>query len=202
MKTVVVLGKGWQAIRTASWFKVAEDYELVAVVPVTPEPAWSASFKAWSNGQGIPVIVGHAGVSGADLAVSVFYDRILDAEWIGRFGRVLNLHNAPLPRYRGVNPINWALRNNEKSHGVTLHEVTPGIDDGPVVAQVTFPIWPETDEVSDVYARCLAFGWTLMEQTLPLLDRIVAVPQDHAHASYYSKGMVDQLGDRQGWRRP
>src|SRR5204862_5498551 len=90
------------------------------------------------------------------------------------------------PKYRGVSPINSALKNGERMHGVTIHEITPGIDDGPIVAQVLFSIYPEHDEVVDVYDRALEYGWTLFEQTMPNLDRIEAEPQDEAEATYYS----------------
>jgi methionyl-tRNA formyltransferase len=137
----------------------------------------------------------------AELGVSVFYDRILPAPFIARFDRLLNLHNGPLPRYRGVSPINWALKNGERSHGVTIHEVTPGIDDGPIVAQLEYSIYPEVDEVRDVYQRAIAYGWVLFEQTMPLLDRIVARPQDERRATYYSARENRLLGDRSGFTR-
>jgi hypothetical protein len=215
--SVVLLGKGELAIKAATWLLETTEYDaiwgrletgpewdVVAVVPVVPEPSWASSLTRWAYDYEVPCVDSgdYRDAPPADLALSIFYDRILPADWIARYGRVLNLHNAPLPAYRGVNPINWALKNGETSHGVTLHEVTPSIDDGPVVAQTTFPVWPETDEVEDVYRRSLAFGWTLLETTLPLLGSIEAVPQDETRASYYSKTRASELGDRAGWRRP
>lgn len=209
MGTVVLLGKGDLAVRVADWFAADERWQLTHVVPVVPEPAWTASLGAWADRNGVPrVESGHwadlPGESGgrlADLAVSVFYDRILSAEFLARCGRALNIHNGPLPRYRGVSPINWALKNGERSHGVTIHEISPGIDDGPIVAQATYSIYPERDEVEEVYRRALAYGWTLFEQTMPILDRIEAVPQDESRATYYSAADDDRLGDRRSFTR-
>ena len=82
------------------------------------------------------------------LAFSVFYDRIIHEPFIGRCDRILNLHNSPLPKYRGVSPINWALKNGEEKHGVTIHEITPRIDDGPVLAQVEDPSTPSPTRLS------------------------------------------------------
>src|SRR4051794_9892724 len=136
MKTVVVLGKGDLAIRIAGWFHDSPEHDLVGVVPVVPEPGWTGSLSAWAREHGVDVVEsGHwrdvpAELGTIDLGMSVFYDKILRAEFIDRFGRLLNLHNGPLPRYRGVAPINWALKNGEQAHGATLHEITPGIDDG------------------------------------------------------------------------
>ena len=114
---------------------------------------------------------------------------------------MLNLHNGPLPRYRGVRPINWALKNGERSHGVTIHEVTPGVDAGPVVAQLTYSIYPEFDEVVDVYRRALEYGWALFRETMPILDRIAARPQDEQEASYYGVADLERLGERGGFTR-
>jgi len=208
-KSVVVLGKGDLAIKVAQWFYHSPDYDLVAIVPTVPEPAWTASFMEWAQGAGVPIVesgrytdlaTDSAGRF-ADLGVSVFYDRIFKADGIARFGRLINLHNSPLPKYRGMSPINWALKNGEPTHGFTIHEVTPGIDDGPIVAQVVYSIFPEHDEVEHVYARALKFAWLLFEETMPLLDRIAAVPQDHAEASYYNSKQSSLLGDRASWRR-
>ena len=55
-KSVVVLGKGDLAIKVAQWFHRSPDYDLVAIVPTVPEPAWSASFMEWARGAAVPVI--------------------------------------------------------------------------------------------------------------------------------------------------
>jgi methionyl-tRNA formyltransferase len=205
-KRTVLLGKGSLGIHAAEWLHAADGFELVLVVPVIPEPTWTDSLAGWARDAGVPVVEsGHfrdvPGHVEIDVALSVFYDRIIDAAFIERCGRIINLHNAPLPRYRGVSPINWALKNGERHHGVTIHEITPGIDDGPIVAQTTYSIFPDIDEVRDVYARSLAYGATLLEQTLPMLDRIAPVPQDESAATYYSKGDDERLGDRRGFTR-
>ena len=209
MRSVVLLGKGDLAVDVAEWFAAAEDWRLAYVVPVVPEPTWTASLTAWAERNAVQTVgSGHwadlplePGGRLADLAVSVFYDRILSADFLSCFDRALNIHNGPLPRYRGVSPINWALKNGERSHGVTIHEISPGIDDGPVVAQSTYSIYPEHDEVEDVYRRALAYGLTLFEQTMPMLDRIEAVPQDERQATYYSAKDNDRLGERRSFTR-
>lgn len=207
---VIVLGKGTLAIRVAEWFRLADGYDLAAIVPVVPEPEWTDSFIGWASETGIEHVGSGdfrdlPGVGEDDwstgLAISVFYDRILPAWFIEKCDRILNIHNGPLPRYRGVSPINWALKNGERSHGVTIHEITPGIDDGPIVAQMQFSIYPTFDEVRDVYARALEFGWTLFEQTMPILDAIEATPQDESLALYYSVSDNELLGDRRGFTR-
>jgi folate-dependent phosphoribosylglycinamide formyltransferase PurN len=207
---VVLLGKGALAIRIAQWFRDSPDYELAEIVPVIPEPSWTDSLLSWAKGAGVPYVASghyadlrHAGQSHAkiDLALSVFYDKIIKEWFIRKCVRILNLHNSPLPRYRGVSPINWALKNGEKKHGVTIHEITPGIDDGPIIAQLEYPIYPEFDEVIDVYRRALEYGWCLFRQTMPLLSRIGARPQDESRASYYNSKQNHLLGERRGFTK-
>jgi methionyl-tRNA formyltransferase len=210
-RDVILLGKGGLAIQIGEWFLGCQDYELRAVVPVAPPPVWTASLPDWARARGVAVVesgryrdlnqLRDASWRGL-LAFSVFYESILAPDFIDRFARVLNLHNGPLPRYRGVSPINWALKNAEREHGVTIHEVTPGIDEGPIVSQTMFSIYPEFDEVIDVYRRALRFGWQLFLETMPLLDRIIAQPQDHSRALYYSKQQNNLLGGRRFFTRP
>ncbi|HRV99376.1 MAG TPA: formyltransferase family protein, partial [Aminobacteriaceae bacterium] len=52
----------------------------------------------------------------------------------------LNIHGALLPYYRGCNPTQWAILRDESATGVTLHEVTAGIDEGPIIARKEVPL--------------------------------------------------------------
>jgi methionyl-tRNA formyltransferase len=208
-RRVVVFGKGTLAIRIAEWFHESSDWDLVGVVPVVPEPTWTDSLIEWARDRGVSYVESGdyrdteqlSGGQTIDLGFSVFYDRIFSASFIGECKRLLNLHNSPLPKYRGVSPINWALKNEEDIHGVTIHEISPRVDDGPIVAQVQYSIYPEIDEVVDVYERALEYGWLAFRMTMPLLDRITPRAQDDAVATHYGLTQNDQLGDRRSFTR-
>lgn len=209
-KQVILLGKGTLAVKVATWLMASPEHELACVVPVMPEPAWTGSLTAWATTNGVPVVdSGHykdlPGVDSSEwsceLGISVFYDKIIRGWFIDKCERLVNIHNSPLPKYRGVSPINWALKNGENEHGVTIHEITEGIDDGPIVAQVKYSIYPEVEEVQDVYEKSLNYAWLLFQETMPLLDRIVATPQDHEAASYYSRGDDEKLMERRSFSR-
>ena len=133
--------------------------------------------------------------------MSVFYDKIIKKKFIDRCGRIINLHNSPLPKYRGVSPINWALKNEEVEHGVTIHEITPGIDDGPIIAQLKYSIYPDIDEVEDVYKRSQVYGFTLFQQTMASFDNITPRPQNDSAAIYYDSTKNSLLGDRRYFTR-
>jgi methionyl-tRNA formyltransferase len=209
-RSAILMGKGELAIRAAEWFLRSPEYDLIAIVPVIPEPKWAPSISAWAAARGIPVIEsGHyrdlPGVAEdtwkSDVVLSVFYDRIIKDWFIKKCEKILNLHNAPLPKYRGVSPINWALKNDEAEHGVTLHEITPGIDDGPIVGQIKYSIYPEFDEVIGVFNRATEYGWVLLQQTLPLIHAIRPRPQLHSEATYFNKGQNALLGERRNFTK-
>lgn len=194
-----MLGKGELAIRVCEWFLNSPGYELSYVVPVAPEPLWTTSLASWAADHAVPFVASgdyrHLEIN-PDLAVSVFYDKIFKRSFIESCGKIINLHNSPLPKYRGVSPINWALKNEELEHGVTLHQITPGIDDGPIFGQLKYSIYPEIDEVCDVYKRALEYGYTLFEQTMPILDKISVRAQNENDATYYNASENKFLGER------
>ncbi|MDO7877404.1 formyltransferase family protein [Hymenobacter sp. ASUV-10] len=54
----------------------------------------------------------------------------------------LNFHLAPLPAYRGPEPLFWLLRNGETTGAVTVHRMDADFDTGPVVLAESVPIGP------------------------------------------------------------
>lgn len=76
-----------------------------------------------------------------DIFVSLAFNQIFRSEIIRipRLG-IINCHAGKLPRYRGRNILNWALINDEKEYGITIHFVDEGIDTGDIILQKCFPI--------------------------------------------------------------
>lgn len=204
-KNIILLGKGWLAIKIAEWFK--DTHNLVAVVPDVPEPTWTDSLTEWAEKNGVPVIGSgdYRDIDNdieIDLAMSVFYGKIIKKPFIDRCDSIINLHNAPLPKYRGVRPINWALKNCEEEHGVTIHKIHEGIDDGDILGKVTYPIYPEVEEVEDVYKKALDYGWLLFKDVCGKLDYALDNAKKQPDSfSYYSNKENHLLGDRSDFRR-
>ncbi|MGD9126443.1 MAG: methionyl-tRNA formyltransferase, partial [Planctomycetia bacterium] len=84
----------------------------------------------------------------ADLMIVCDYGYILSPEALAtaRLGGV-NLHASLLPKYRGAAPINWAIYNGETESGVTVIHMTPRVDAGPCIAQVSVPVGVEEDAI-------------------------------------------------------
>jgi formyltetrahydrofolate-dependent phosphoribosylglycinamide formyltransferase len=62
--------------------------------------------------------------------------RILSKEFIKRFdGKIINIHPSLLPKYKGINTHNRAIKNKDKFSGCTVHYVTAKLDSGKIVLQ-------------------------------------------------------------------
>ena len=62
--------------------------------------------------------------------------KILSKSFIKRFkGKILNIHPSLLPKYKGLNTHQRAIRSNEKFSGCTVHYVTPKLDSGEIILQ-------------------------------------------------------------------
>ena len=93
-----------------------------------------------------------------DYLFSVANLQVLPATLIARARKLaINFHDAPLPRYAGLNATSWALMAREKEHGVTWHEMTPAVDAGGIVRQARFAIDPAETAFS-LNTKCYEAG--------------------------------------------
>lgn len=100
----------------------------------------------------------------------------------------INLHGALLPRYRGASPLQAALLNCERETGVTMHVMSPGFDEGSVIAERRVPIHFDDTWVS-VHQRIIAATADLLADELPrcLALAHAASSQDPTRAHYYPR---------------
>jgi phosphoribosylglycinamide formyltransferase 1 len=84
-------------------------------------------------------------------------------------GRMLNIHPALLPSYRGLHTHERALADGVKIHGCTVHFVVPQMDEGPIVAQAAVPVLDD-DTPESLGARVLRQE----HRIYPLALRLVA----------------------------
>ena len=62
--------------------------------------------------------------------------KILSKKFIKKFsGKVVNIHPSLLPKYKGLNTHQKALKNNDKYSGCTVHYVTKKVDSGKIILQ-------------------------------------------------------------------
>lgn len=84
---------------------------------------------------------------GVEAVALAGYMRVLTPWLVGRWsGRMLNIHPSLLPLYPGLHTHRRALESGDAEAGCTVHLVTEGVDEGPVLAQARLRILPGDDE--------------------------------------------------------
>ena len=120
-----------------------------------------------------------------DLLVVCDYGEILapDTLAVASLGGV-NLHASLLPKYRGAAPINWAIYDGQSETGVTVIQMTPGLDAGPCIAQFRTPIEPDETAV-DVEESLAQSGAELVCRSIAELaeGRAQSITQDEQSAT-------------------
>jgi phosphoribosylglycinamide formyltransferase-1 len=114
-----------------------------------------------------------------ELVVLAGYMRILSASFTNEYpGRMINLHPALLPLYKGLDTYNRVLQAGDKETGASIHFVTAGLDSGPVISQVRIPVLPG-DDAASLAARLGPEEHRLVVATVELFcKRLVHYEQD------------------------
>ncbi|MCY3768938.1 MAG: methionyl-tRNA formyltransferase [Gammaproteobacteria bacterium] len=124
-----------------------------------------------------------------DLVLVVAYGLILPAAVLEtpRLG-CLNIHASLLPRWRGAAPVQRAIEHGDTRTGVTLMQLQPQLDSGPVLAQREIRIGSE-ETGGMLQDRLARLGARLIEDTLEDVERkqLVPEPQDPLQATYAAK---------------
>ena len=84
-----------------------------------------------------------------DMICLAGFMKILTKNFIKRFkGKILNIHPSLLPKYKGLNTHQRALKNNEKYSGCTVHFVNSKLDSGKIIIQKKIKISKNDTKVS------------------------------------------------------
>jgi methionyl-tRNA formyltransferase len=105
---------------------------------------------------------------------------------------VLNVHPSLLPKYRGADPIFWAMVKDEKATGVTIHWMDAGVDTGPILAQCEVSIAAGMDAIELTESLTRA-GVELLNETLDQIENRQAAhkSQDECNATYFPPAMPE-----------
>ena len=140
--------------------------------------------------------------AGADVFVVCAYGLILPPAVLEepRLGCV-NVHFSLLPAFRGAAPVAGAILAGVGVSGVTIMQMDPGLDTGPILDTVEEPIRPD-DDTGSLEARLALAGARLLVSVLDRLEAgtIEARPQDGSQASY--AGKITPEDARIDWARP
>ena len=99
-----------------------------------------------------------------DLIVLAGFMRILTDDFVNRYGgRLINIHPSLLPSFAGLDTHRRALEAGVKVHGCTVHRVTAGVDEGPVIGQAEIDVL--VSAIVESKSALVAFSFTAMPST-------------------------------------
>ncbi len=106
----------------------------------------------------------------ADLFLVAAYGQILSADLLAipRFGAI-NLHGSLLPKYRGAAPVQYAVWKGEAETGVTVFQIEPKLDAGPMLGVVKTPIGPK-ETSGELHDRLALLAAPLALQVLEQIE--------------------------------
>ena len=125
---------------------------------------------------------------GADLLVSVACPYILKVPLLTIAPKgAINIHHAPLPRYKGMMPTFWQMFHGEKSVGLTIHYMSPRIDEGEALLQDEQAIEPG-ESLDHLIQRSKRHGAHCMARVLRQIQEgtVKPVALDHSKSSYFT----------------
>jgi methionyl-tRNA formyltransferase len=191
----------------------ARGHRIAAVFSDSQTAARGATVAGVAGKMGIPVqgaaavrdaaLAGELREKGVELLLNVHSLHIVDAEVLATPALgAYNLHPGPLPERAGLHAPSWALYEGDERHGVTLHRMTPGIDEGPIAFAERFEIGAR-DTALAVMTQCVRRGRRLVERLLDLAGSGEAVPahaQDVGSKCWFGAGPPE--GGWLSWDRP
>ena len=120
-----------------------------------------------------------------DAVVMASFDQIVGARALAIPAHGwMNIHPSMLPKYRGPEPVYWAIADGVEETGITLHRAVPKVDAGPILAQGGVRIEPH-DNAGTLTRKLVARGVELLPQALAgLLHDAPGTPPDLSQSSY------------------
>jgi len=167
------LTRVWRTRRFYSIRQVCEHYRVPVLETTNIN---DATFLTSIGSMGVDLIISVA-------APQIFRDALLSVPKQG----CINIHNAKLPKYRGMLPNFWQMYYGEKAVGTTIHRINAKLDDGDILLQRESPI--ETGETLEaLIRRTKRFGARLMIEAVQDIreGRIQPLANNAAEATYFS----------------
>ena len=123
-----------------------------------------------------------------------------------------NIHYGLLPRYGGIAPVHWAIRNAEEEIGITLQFMSKEFDEGDIIEQKTFSTKHSTRTVNlgekilkingitswEAYKKSNELGLKIFQDTFPKLknNNYKRTKQDLTKKLYYTKDSINYETDK------
>jgi len=122
-----------------------------------------------------------------DLLISILGNQIFKTPIIELASNgCLNLHTALLPKYRGLMPTFWVMKNNETTTGVSVFFVNKGIDSGPIIVQKEVEIGNKTQEELIILTKRI--GMDAIAESVDLIHKneVQLIENDDSKKTYFT----------------
>ena len=168
-KSIIFLGSkpvGYECLEHLLSIKEALGILVTGVVTQSRKEFGSHDLAALAVANGIPVISSIEDMPACDIIYSVQHREILKQHHIDRASQIaVNLHMAPLPEYRGCNQFSFAIIDDKKEFGTTIHRIDTRIDHGDILFEKRFQI-PADCWIEELYELTEAASVALFKETL------------------------------------
>ena len=174
---IVVAATPDVAIPTLNWL-ITSEHQLLSVITQPDRPAGrgrtlkESVISEWARENDVPcfkpasVTETATLIEGADVLLTIGYGVLLPEELLSiPVHGCLNLHFSLLPRWRGAAPVQRAIEAGDSVSGVTVFQLDPGMDTGPIYSVKRFAL--DSDITSDeLFSELGALGVEAIEDSL------------------------------------
>ncbi len=173
---------------------------LPAAKPIIQESVLAAGFEIEQHVTGkLSELKPHK----STLAVLAAYGRIIPKRVLDEFPLgIINVHPSLLPAYRGPTPIEQALLDSTPKTGVSIMQLTAGMDEGPIYKQKTLHL-TGSESKAELTEKLQMLGSELLKEVLPEIANSTLAPrqQPHPDRATYSHLITKQDGIID-WNKP
>jgi methionyl-tRNA formyltransferase len=211
-KTIVFFGSG--PVAAASLELLARNFDIEAVVTKPQPPHHKQPFPViavaeklglktlFTSDKAALVELFNSRPVNSEIGVVIDYGIIIPSEVIDYFPLgIINSHFSLLPRWRGADPISFAILNGDEETGVSVMVIVPALDEGPLLTHESLRIAPDatTPSLTD---ELVTLSDKLLTEVLPLYvdGRIQPLPQPAEGVSYSRK--LDKSDSQLDWSKP
>ena len=128
-----------------------------------------------------------------DLIITCYFRKIIPKKIISLTKNIINLHPSYLPYYRGPVPTAWAILNNDKYSGFTIHEIDSGIDTGKIIKRKKILI-SKNDTGYTLYKKSMKLGYKMFKENFDILINKKYKPVTQKNfGSYFGKLEAEQF---------
>ncbi|MEV4691249.1 formyltransferase family protein [Micromonospora echinospora] len=167
------------------------DVDLVLVLTDEPGGQPTDNVRAIAAAQQTPVRTGRWSTALTDEFNDISIDLLVCAAYMYRIPieelnvrYAVNVHPTLLPEGRGPNPLAYLTFDYPQLNGVSIHEMTPELDQGPILVQEPFDRDPG-DGFDEIFLKLWAYAPRALRRLLDDVDHYFANKQNQAGGSYW-----------------